>query len=227
MSKLKDLCARIEKLPELRDAAAIEGRLAKFVSTLEIASADIEAFEEEASHAETVFGETHFRKLRQQRSGCSSNARQLRDSLTTDLKAATTHKAQDVLASISKSSASVREGLVQTWGVLIQEEYNQYEAVVSWVSRVKKDDKVKVRLTRIVSQKTKIPGTRAVAEQLNKDIEFVRGSLKNMGLEGKVKEFVEKALVGEAQADLLQNPEVKRFIDGTDLWKFLKVRLGN
>jgi hypothetical protein len=227
MSKLKDLCARIEKLPGLRDTAAIEGRLARFVSTLEKASADIETFEEAASCAEAVFGESHFRKLRQQRSGSSANARQLRDALATDLNAAGAQKTQDVLASIARSATSVREGLGQTWALLIQEEYNQYQAVASWVSEFQKSDKVKARLDRIVGQKNKLPRTRPAAEQVSNDIEFVRDSFKTMGLEGKVKEFVEKALAGEAPAELLKHQDVKHFIDETNLWKFLKVRLGN
>jgi len=217
----------MQKLPELRESAGIKDRLDKFASILEKASTDVESFDAKASHAEAVFGDVQFRRLRQQRASCSVNARQLKDALANDLKAANTQKAQETLTCIAKSATAALEGLAQTWGVLIQEEYDQYQAVASWVSRIQKNDKVKARLDRIVGQKAKLPGTPAAAEQVSKDIEFVRDSFKSMGLEGKVKEFVEKALVGEAPADLLQNPEVKRFIDGTDLWKFLKVRLGN
>jgi hypothetical protein len=227
MSRLKDLCARMQKLPELRDAAGIQSRLDKVASLLEKASSEVESFDVRARHAEEVFGDAPFRKLRQQRANCSVNARQLRDALASDPKAANSPKAQEALTWISKCATAALDGLGQAWGLLIEEEYNQFQAVANWASKSQKSDKEKARLDRIVSQKSKVPHTRAAAEQVSKDIEFVRDSFKRMGLEGKVKEFVEQALIGEGPAKLLQHPDVKRFIDETDLWKSLKVRLGN
>jgi hypothetical protein len=107
-------------------------------------------------------------------------------------------------------------------------EYGQYEAVARAAAKVqmKGSDKILVKLTRLQLQKKAIPPSEATAGQLKSDIAEVRRSLKDLGLEGKVKEFIEKAATGSAEAELLKQAEVEEFVTDAKLWKFLTVRLG-
>lgn len=227
MSKFRDIRARIEKLPELRDAAAVESTLAQFSSTLEKAASVITKFENTISFADVVFGEAAFRKPRQQRFNCSTAAKELRQVLAPDLKAANSQKMQKSLASISSLAVGTSDLLGQIWTTMLDDECNQYQAVAGWADRIERSDKLQAKLDRIRAHRHRMPETRSAAEQLRSDIDFVRFSFKRLGLEGKVKEFVEKALAGAAPAEMLKLPEIEAFIEGSDLWKFLHVRLGN
>lgn len=227
MSKFQDVRARIEKLPEMREAAAVESTVGQFSSTLEKAASAISKFEKTISFADIVFGEAAFRKPRQQRSNCSTAAKELREGLATNLKTANSQKMQKSLASISSLALGTIDLTGQIWSNMVDDECNQYKAVAGWADRIQHSDKLQDKLNRIRSQRHKIPETRSAAEQLRSDIESVRSSFKRLGLEGKVKEFVEKALAGDAPAEMLKLPEIEAFINETDLWKFLRVRLGN
>jgi hypothetical protein len=227
MSKLQELRVRIEKLPGMREAAAMEGGLGQFASTLEKAASSIVALEKSVSLAELVFGESGFRKPRQQRTNCSEAAQQLKQDLTADLKIANSPKMQKALASISILATGTIDLLGQIWASLVENEYNQFQAVARWADSIQPSDRLQIKLDRIRARRQKLPENRSEAEQVRSDIDGVRASFKRLGLEGKVKEFIEKALAGNAPAEMLRLPEIEEFIKATDLWKFLRVRLGN
>jgi hypothetical protein len=226
--KLQSLCDAIAELPEKRKRHGLVSVLTQYASQLHDAAVSVIAFEAQLIRAELVFDEKRFAKLVEQRKRLIPDSSTLRRVIQTDPETLKQTKPQNQLASLVKSAKALPVSLLDSWSNFIEMEYGQYEAVARAAAKVqmKGSDKILAKLTKLQQQKKGIPATDANATLLRKDIADVRSSLKDLGLEGKVKEFIEKAATGAAEADLLRQPEVEDFITNAKLWKFLTVRLG-
>jgi len=227
-TKLQSLCDTIAELPEKRKRHGLVTILTQYASQLHDAAVAVTTFETQLRRAKLVFGGERFGTLVQQRDKVAPGANALRGSFQIDPEALKQSKTQNQLASVVKSAKALPDNLLDHWGTLIEMERGQYEAVAKAAAKVKMkgSDKIVARLTKLEAAKKRIPASDVDAEQLKDDIADVRRSLKDLGLEGKVKEFIEKASTGSAEAELLRESEVEKFITNARLWKFLTVRLG-
>ena len=226
MSRLEQLGAEIKQLPAKRQLATQANLLGQFAAKLTIAANSAGFVDDRSPRASLVFSPKQFEAVSIQREKLRVSASKMRSLFADSSLSLTDAKVQGDLTQISAMADSTKKKLNDLWSKYMDDEYSNWQPVAAFVAQLQGSQEILLALRVLQQYRSEPPKSIDVANKIKQQIDAVTKSLSSLHLTGKVKQFVEAALQGNAGAGNLLDPEIKKFIDDTQLWKVLTVKLG-
>jgi len=226
MSKLQELKAKLEAIPDKQRRKDLVGKLERYGTLTVTAAETLLKCTEAQSHARQVFTDEEFQKTTEQTRRAIGYASRLRTKLADNIEAVETSEAQ--FSALSESAKLANTALKTRWSDLLTKRVEEFGKLV----KVAKDANLpgnralEQTLLRLRTYTNNPPPSREEAQRIENDLKSVVDSIQKLGLEGRGAEFLLAAIAGQGRAKDLSDPEVTELVERYKLWDSLSVRLG-
>lgn len=139
-----------------------------------------------------------------------------------------TKKADDNFQLLNNTARTARNNLRDKWSATLKERIETYDKLVkaSSSANLRGSSSLAEKLERLRGQTDILPKTEDAALKVKSDLDGINTSFQDLGLEGKIGDFLIAAAAGRANAKILLDNEVQEFIEQNQLWSSLSVKIG-
>jgi hypothetical protein len=229
MSKLLELKARIEKLPELQKQKQNNAKVVTFKGKVDHALSDVKKCAERRSFIQTVFPLAKLKKTVDAVKHSKSQAARLSEKLNSDFDEINSNETDKKITRIGERNTLASEEIQKTWSKSVEDELKPLRPLIEIVQEalLPNHDVIAGQLANLEAAIPTVPDSVDSAQGIRDELDALRESLADLELEGAGGEFLKKAVKGRANAKDLLKDEVREFLDAKDLWGILKIRVGN
>lgn len=228
MSKLLELKARIEKLPQLQKQKLNNVKVASFTISIGNAYQDVMDCVERRKCFLAVFPDAKLRKTNEAVKQSRTQATRLIEKLKEDFDEIGKSQTDNKITRIRERNNEASDQINKDWKKRLQEELKPLIPLVEIVKEaaLPGNEKIIQALESLQSKTSLPPESIEQANEIGEFLVYLRQSLGDLDLEGPGGEFLKKAVKGRANAKDLLNKEVQEFLDEKDLWGILTVNVG-
>lgn len=228
MSIFEQLVEKINELPALERRAAQIGRLKQFDSRLAIAGNSLAS----AAGAQRQIRD-HFSDVDVSRAGVSirraaETARKVQARLAASTDVIDDKATEESIAKVADSARSALAAVKDGWQRYIDRTVSGYDGLVAAASAAQLDSggNLKRAIEDVRNLQTSAPADPDAALLAQTRVNELSHAVRTLGLEGKVGHFVMEATLGGADPRILiEDAEVRRFVEEHNLWQILRVKL--
>lgn len=229
MSRISDVCHRIEALEASRQRALLVNVLATYAADVGEVGNTLRAAQSGAATVERAFGTdtgTQLRgRLREPVQRTARAAAKLAKQIRANESFVGTNPAGNAVSDLKGLAAGARKAVADAWARALSDRCSLLRArlAVAEVAGASKAVPLRGELDRIAT--ASFPST---APELDSVIEFFTRADREVGAAGaseKLSAFIEAAMRGTADARELQEQEVRAFLEEHRLWSRLTVKL--
>ena len=226
MSKLTELKNKLEAIPQKQSRKDLVGKLERYGTLTETASATLAKCKQEQIYARQVFIDESFQKTSEQVRSAIGYAKRLYSKLGDNIEAVETSDSQ--FSSLSDAAKTATTALKTRWSDLLTKKVEEFDRVVKAAkdANLKGSRPLEQTIVRLRAYVNVPPQNKQAAERINQDLNSLLKSIQTLGLEGPGGHFLVDAAAGKGRAKDLTNPEIVEFIERYKLWNSLNVKLG-
>lgn len=225
MNKLQRLKSEIQLLPAKQQRADLVGTLQKYNTQTSNALEVLSDTRKTIDYVKIVSETVDLGIVADKTSVAAKTAQRLRKSLSDNIQ--NIRNADDKVIAIDSSAKAALGALRDKWRAMLQGKIQNYEKIVKAAKNANLRGSVALTgtLEQLSGRAQDLPKSEESAQKTANLLATVADSINTLGLEGKVGDFLIAAAVGNADAKLLMDEQVRGFIDQNQLWSVLSVRL--
>ncbi len=227
MNKLQRLKEQIQSLPAKKSRLNLVGVLQRYnvqtSETLEI----VRQTRQNVEQVSTVFPNLDLQTtVTEKINSVARTAQSLRKTLE-KIENIQTKKADDNFQLLNNTARTARNNLRDKWSSTLKERIETYDKLVkaSSSANLRGSSSLAEKLERLRGQTDILPKTEDAALKVKSDLDGINTSFQDLGLEGKIGDFLIAAAAGRANAKILLDNDVREFIDQNQLWSALSVKI--
>lgn len=228
MNKLQLLKEQILSLPAKKSRMNLIGVLQKYSDQTSAAFNTLELTRQNAGQVADVFPDMDLRIINDKVNSTAKTAQSLRKSLESKIENVQKPQSDDKFQLLTHTSKNAQNLLREKWTAMLKGKIETYDKLVraSSSAKLRGSSSLVETLDRLRGQVEKLPETASAVQKVKDDLDGINTSFQELGLEGKISEFLINAAAGRADAKALLETEVREFIEQNQLWSALSVKLG-
>lgn len=228
MNKLQRLKEQIQSLPAKKNRLNLVGVLQRYNAqtseTLEI----LRQTRQNAQQVSAVFPNLDLQVTVTEKINSAARAAQTLRKTLEKIENIQTKKAEDSFQLLNNTARTARNNLRDKWSATLKERIETYDKLVkaSSSANLRGSSSLTEKLERLRGQTDNLPKTEDAAIRVKNDLDGINTSFQDLGLEGKIGDFLIAAAAGRANAKILLDNDVREFIEQNQLWSALRVKIG-
>ena len=223
------LKAALESLPEKEQRKELVGDLRKFTRSAEQACASLgEAFAI-ASLVQDVFPDTEFRQLHEKAADAARTARACHKKLGADIHVVSKDSFDKQIVAIKEYSTAGSNSVPGIWQKRLTAHLDAYQRIAeaAQVARVPGSEPLEAMLKELHARQLVPPRNTADASELTRKVGGLAQTIQELGLTGKIRDFLIAASNAQARAQDLEEPDIREWLTRYQLWDILRVGVGS
>ena len=228
MNKLQILKEQILSLPAKKSRMNLIGDLQIYNNQMSAAFNTLEQTRQNAEQIVAVFSDMNLQIITEKVNSTAKTAQTLRKSLENKIENVQKPQSDDKFQLLTHTSKTAQNLLRDKWTAMLKGKIETYDKLVraSSSAKLRGSSSLVETLDRLRGQVEKLPETASAVQKVKDDLDGINTSFQELGLEGKISEFLIDAAAGRADAKALLETEVREFIEQNQLWSALSVKLG-
>lgn len=228
MNKLQHLKVQIQSLPAKKSRLNLIGVLQKYNDQTSVALKTLEQTRQNALQVAVVFPDSDLRTVTERINSTTRTAQSLRKSLGSKIENVQKPQSDSDFQLLSNTAKTAQNLLRDKWVAMLRGKIETYDKLVgaSRSANLRGSSSLVEKLERLRGRMDVLPPSQDAALRVKSDLDGINTSFQELGLEGKIGDFLINAAAGRAEAKALMEREVREFIEQNQLWSALTVKLG-
>lgn len=227
MNKLQLLRDQILSLPAKKSRMNLIGVLQKYNDQTSVAFNTLEQTRQNAEQVAAVFPDINLGIITDKVNSTAKTAQSLRRSLDKTIENVQKPQSDEKFQLLTHTSKAAQNLLHDKWTAMLKSKIETYDKLVraSSSANLRGSSSLVETLNRLRGQAENLPETANAVQKVKDDLDGINTSFQELGLEGKISDFLINAAAGRATAKALLETEVREFIEENQLWSALSVKL--